>query len=290
MGRHDEVDMDELLESSIKWRQNGDQFFVQIDAPTTKSLPPGAYELGMSMAGPYAAHVDLKQEELIPFKTGPCQEIVAEVEKFWDLHSRYTRLGLPYRRGILMYGPPGTGKSGIVRLVAQNLIKKNGMVMIVKRADTFINFLPLLNKLEPDRNLVIVLEDIERLVARQEQEFLQLLDGIASDRPGMLFLATTNHLEQLEPRVYRPSRFDLLVEVGMPNKKTREVYVRRLCDKFKAKYNPKFVTLTEGLSFAALKEIIVSCLVLDKKVEDMVKRMRGYSRMAEDLFDEEDDD
>lgn len=285
---HSEVDIDELLASSIKWRQNGEQFFVQVNAPSVKMLPPGAYELGLSMAGPYAEYIDLKQEELIPFKTGPCKEIVDEVGRFWDLKSRYERLGLPYRRGILMYGPPGTGKSGIVRLVAQNLISKNGIVMIIKDADAFTDFLPLLNKLEPDRNLVIVLEDIERLVMRQEQEFLQLLDGIASDRPGMLFLATTNHLEQLEPRIYRPSRFDLLVEVGMPNKKTREVYVRRLCDKFKSPYNSKFVTLTDGLSFAALKEIIVSCLVLDKKVEKMVERMRGYTRLAQDLFDEED--
>lgn len=285
-----EVDIDELLESPLKWRQNGDVFSVQMDATAIARLPAGAYEAHMGFTGPYMSAVDLKQEELIPFKSGPCQQIVEEVGKFWDLEKRYAKLGLPYRRGILMYGPPGTGKSGIVRLVGQNLIKQNGMVVLVKRADVFTSFLPFLNKLEPNRKLVIVLEDLERLISRQEQEFLQLLDGIASDRPGMLFLATTNHLEQLEPRVYRPSRFDLLIEVGMPNKATRETYVRRLCEKFQTKYNSKFVTLTDGLSFAALKEIIISCLVLDKKIEDMVKRMRNYRQLAEDMQDEDDDD
>lgn len=289
MGRDQEVDIDELLESRLKWRQNGEVFSVQMDAPAIAHLPAGAYEAHMGFTGPYMCAVDLKQEELIPFKSGPCQQIVEEVGKFWGLEKRYEKLGLPYRRGILMYGPPGTGKSGIVRLVGQNLIKQNGMVVLVKRADTFTSFLPFLNKLEPNRKLVVVLEDLERLISRQEQEFLQLLDGIANDRPGMLFLATTNHLEQLEPRIYRPSRFDLLIEVGMPDKATRETYVRRLCEKFNTKYNSKFVTLTSGLSFAALKEILISCLVLDKKVEDMVKRMRNYSQIAEDMQDDDDD-
>ena len=125
-------------------------------------------------------------------------------------------------------------------------------------------------------------------MARQEQEFLQILDGIANDRPGLLFLATTNHLDELEPRVYRPSRFDLLIEVGMPDKKTREVYVRRLCEKFNTKYNSKFVTLTDGLSFAALKEIIISCLVLDKKIEEMVKRMKSYRAIVNEMYGDND--
>jgi len=288
--RDREVDIEELLASPLKWRRNGDTFNIHMDATSIARLPAGAYEAQMGFTGPYMDMVDLKQEELIPFKTGPCKQIVEEVNKFWGLEKRYNKLGLPYRRGILMYGPPGTGKSGIVRLVGQDLIKQNGMVVLVKRADTFTSFLPFLNKMEPNRKIVVVLEDLERLIARQEQEFLQLLDGIASDRPGMLFLATTNHLEQLEPRVYRPSRFDLLIEVGMPNKATRETYVRRLCEKFQTKYNSKFVTLTEGLSFAALKEILISCLVLDKKIEDMVKRMRSYRQIAEDMQDDEDDD
>jgi SpoVK/Ycf46/Vps4 family AAA+-type ATPase len=288
MGRN-EVDMDELLEQPLKWRQSGDIFGVHMDSPTIKLLPAGAYEPNLSITGPYVSKIDLKQEELIPFKNGPCSEITEEVEKFWSRKDRYDQIGLPYRRGILMYGPPGTGKSGIIRLVSQNIIERDGLVMIVKDASMFIDFLPVLNKLEPTRNLVVVLEDVEKLVNRNEHSFLQLLDGIAADRPGMLFLATTNHLERLEPRVYRPSRFDLLVEIGMPTAKVREVYVRRLCDKYRVKYDPKLVRLTGGLSFAALKEILVSCLVLDKKVEDMVTRMRSYNRMAEDLYDEDDD-
>jgi SpoVK/Ycf46/Vps4 family AAA+-type ATPase len=283
-----ETDMEQLLESPVKWARKGEDFVVRMDASIVSHLPPGAYEPHMGMNGPYMSLVDLKQEELIPFKTGPCSQIVEEVGKFWNLEKRYAKLGLPYRRGILMYGPPGTGKSGIVRLVAQNLIKDRGMVLLVTDADLLITFLPLLNKLEPNRKTVIVLEDIEQLMARQEQEFLQILDGIANDRPGLLFLATTNHLDELEPRVYRPSRFDLLIEVGMPDKKTREVYVRRLCEKFNTKYNSKFVTLTDGLSFAALKEIIISCLVLDKKIEEMVKRMKSYRAIVNEMYGDND--
>lgn len=289
MPRYNEEDFENLAGTSLKWQLNGDLFAIQSDSAEVRTLPAGAYSPGMAMSGPYMEPVDLKQEELIPFTTGPCNEIVDEVNKFWNTRNKYDQIGVPYRRGILMYGPPGTGKSGIVRLVAQKLINDhNGLVMIVKDASLFSHFIPLLNKLEPNRRLVIVLEDVEKLMHRQEQDFLQLLDGISNDRPGMLFIATTNYLAQLEPRVYRPSRFDLLVEVGMPDRKTRETYVKRLCQKFGVPYNRQFVDKTNGLSFAALKEIIVSCLVLDKSVNEMVKRMRGYDALAEDMENEED--
>lgn len=289
MARYKEEEFETLADSNLKWQSTGELFSIQPNALDVGSLPAGAYNPGMAMSGPYMEPVDLKQEELIPFTTGPCNEIVAEVNKFWNSREKYDQIGVPYRRGILMYGPPGTGKSGIVRLVAQKLITDhNGLVMIVKDASLFSHFIPLLNKLEPNRRLVIVLEDVEKLMHRQEQDFLQLLDGISNDRPGMLFVATTNYLEQLEPRVYRPSRFDLLVEVGMPDRKTRETYVRRLCQKYGAPYNRQFVDKTNGLSFAALKEIIVSCLVLDKSVTEMVKRMRGYDTLAEDMQNEVD--
>jgi len=280
-----EQEIENLLKQPVKWHRSGEVFHVQMDAAVTNALPPGAYTPEIGMTGPYVKIMDLKQEELIPFKQGPCQEVIDEVGKFWNLKNRYEKLGLPYRRGILMYGPPGTGKTGIVRLVAQNLIKNDGIVMIVNDPELFITFIPLLNKLEPNRNMVIVLEDIEKLIDRREQEFLQLLDGIGNDRPGMLFLATTNYLNVIEPRVYRPSRFDLLIEVGMPTKKTREIYVRRLCDKFKTPFNKRLVELSDGLSFAHLKEMLISHLVLDKDVKQIAARMRAYAKVADNYDD-----
>lgn len=249
-------------------------------------LPAGAYTLEIGMTGPYATPVALKDEELIEFEDGPCQEIMREIHQFWDIKDRYEKLGIPYRRGILMHGVPGTGKSGLVRMVCDHVIAADGLVILVKRAAKFTKWLPTLNHTEPDRHVVVVLEDMDEIYAYDEQECLQMLDGIGNDRSGLLFLATTNFLSEIPARIYRPSRFDLLIEVGVPSASVREQYVRNLCERFESEYRSDIVELSEGLSFAHLKEILVSCLLYGRPVDKMVERMKMHAEQD----DEEEED
>lgn len=248
-------------------------------------LPAGAYQLDVGMAGPFASSVALKDEDLIEFEDGPCQEIMREIQRFWDIKDLYAKLGVPYRRGILMHGVPGTGKSGLVRMICDQVIANNGLVILVKRAAKFTEWLPTLNHTEPDRHVVVVLEDMDEIYEYDEQECLQMLDGIGNDRSGILFLATTNFLSEIPARIYRPSRFDLLIEVGPPDQNVRAQYVRSLCERFETPYRDDIVEKSEGLSFAHLKEILISCLLYDRPVDQMVERMKAHAEQ-----DEEEDD
>jgi len=289
------MDFEEQLEkmqaaNELKWSFLPQQKKFNLVPPhqdLLDNLPPGAYEFGMSMFGPFADIVDLKQEELISFDEGPGKLVMEEVDRFWDLKERYAKLGVPYRRGIMMHGPPGTGKSGVVRLVCNDVIEKGGLVAIVKHAETFSNFIPLLNRSDPNKRLVVVLEDVDNLVNYDEHEFLQLLDGLADDRPQMLFLATTNFIQHIPARIYRPSRFDLLVEVGLPCAMVRHGYVEQLCQRFGAEFNQQFVDLSEGLSFAHLKELIVSHLLFERSVEEIVERLKKHGDLGTDDEDDE---
>ena len=249
-------------------------------------LPAGAYTLGVGMGGPFASPVQLKDEELIAFENGPSQEIMSEIHQFWGLQARYAKLGVPYRRGVLMHGVPGTGKSGLVRMICDRVVENDGLVILVKRARDFTGWLPTLNNTEPNRHVVVVLEDLDEIYEYDEQECLQMLDGIGNDRPGLLFLATTNFLSEIPSRIYRPSRFDLLIEVGAPNAGVREQYVRSLCERFEVDYRDDIVEASEGLSFAHLKEILVSCLLYERSVAQMVERMKTHAAEAEDDDDE----
>jgi len=251
------------------------------------ALPAGAYELGMGMGGAIANRVKLKDEELISFENGPCKEILEEIYKFWSIQDKYEKIGVPYRRGILMYGVPGTGKSGIVRMVCDRVIAKDGLVVLVKRPHMFTEWLPILDKLEPNRRLVAVLEDVDDLYDSDEHEFLQMLDGIGNHRDGMVFLATTNFLKSIPERIYRPSRFDLLIEVGAPEEAVRQEYIAGLCDRFNVPYRKDIVDASEGLSFAHMKEILISCLLYERDVDHMVQRMREHGNIQDEK--EEDD-
>jgi SpoVK/Ycf46/Vps4 family AAA+-type ATPase len=238
------------------------------------------------MAGPFASRVELKNEELIAFEDGPSQDIMEEIHQFWKVKARYEKLGVPYRRGVLMHGIPGTGKSGVVRMVCDQVIEKDGLVILVKRARDFTGWLPILNQVEPNRHVVVVLEDLDEIYEYDEQECLQMLDGIGNDRPGLLFLATTNFLSEIPSRIYRPSRFDLLIEVGAPSASVREQYVRALCKRFEVEHRSDIVEASEGLSFAHLKEILVSCLLYERPVEEMVERMKNHAAQEEEEDDE----
>jgi len=274
--------------TSMKWNRDEEGMFTPTrpQAELLEKLPAGAYEFGFSMFGPYAKLMNLKDEELIPFKGGAVPVLMQEIERFWSLEDRYVKLGVPYRRGILMHGVPGTGKSGIVRLVCDKIIENDGLVAYCQNAGTFVQWLPILNKMDPKRKMVIVFEDIDNLVDYDEHGFLQLLDGISNDRPGMLFIATTNFLNNIPERIYRPSRFDLLIEVGAPDAGVRREYVQRLCNKYEIEMREDIVEKSEGLAFAHLKEILVSCLLFDRTVDEMVERMSLHGSM---LNDEDDD-
>jgi len=245
-------------------------------------LPAGAYTLHMGMAGPFVKVVDLKDEELIIFEEGPATSIIDEIKHFWSIRDRYERLGVPYRRGILMYGIPGTGKSGLVRIICNAVIEQDGLVILIKTAGNFTEWLPTLNQVEPDRRVVVVLEDFDDIYDCDEHECLQMLDGIGNDRPGLLFLATTNFLEHIPQRIYRPSRFDLLIEVGSPGAGVRRQYVESLCERFGVEFRADIVEASEGLSFAHLKEVLVSCLLYERPVEEVVKRMKEHIKLGED--------
>jgi AAA+ superfamily predicted ATPase len=279
-----------MTTNKASWNHDVEKGYFAVlpaNANPVGTLPAGAYELGISMSGPYAQKIDLKDEELISFEDGPTQTILNEIRTFWSIEDRYKRLGVPYRRGILMHGEPGTGKSGIVRMVADAIIEGDGLVILVKNPSIFTNWLPELNRLEPNRKIVVILEDVDGLVEYDEHEFLQMLDGIGNDRPGMLFLATTNFLEEVPNRIYRPSRFDLLISVDAPSVAVRAEYVASLCKRFGVDAREDIIEASEGLSFAHLKEVLISCLLYEKDAHSVVQRMREHG--ADDSEDEEDD-
>lgn len=56
--------------------------------------------------------------------------------------------------------------------------------------------------------------------------FLALMDEIAR-APGVLVVATCNHIELIDPAVLRPGRFDLRVEVPLPDAATLAGVLRR---------------------------------------------------------------
>lgn len=100
--------------------------------------------------------------------------------------------------------------------------------------------------------------------------FLNEVDGLQSNT-GILMIGSTNHLDRLDPAIAkRPSRFDRKYHFRVPNEHERTLYCqywhRKLASNQKLDFPedlcPILAKLTPGFSFAYLKELFVSSLLV----------------------------
>ena len=185
-----------------------------------------------------------------------------------------------------MYGEPGCGKSGIIQLISQQLIEKDGIVLNVKDeedVDRFTSFIATFRKVEPNRPLVVLLEDIDSLAGEnrfQTARLLNILDGV-KQIDGVVYIATTNDPEKLQERITnRPSRFDRRYQVELPNEEIRRAYINHKLneDDLKNVNIEEWIKKTEGMSLSHLKEVVISVIVMGRSFEETMNNLEGLKK------------
>jgi hypothetical protein len=160
-------------------------------------------------------------------------------------------LGLPYKLGIMLYGLPGTGKSSTIQAIVTYFqkpayyINLNG---ITKNSELKMMFDHVTK--ECLNGGIIVMEDIDamtkivhsRQTATRElsvgdimgekdsdltlEYLLNLLQGSLTV-DGTIFVATTNHIDVLDPAFIRDGRFDVKIELKKADYfQLQEMYVK----------------------------------------------------------------
>jgi ATP-dependent 26S proteasome regulatory subunit len=96
---------------------------------------------------------------------------------------------------------------------------------------------------------------------------LNELDGF-QENTGVVVIATTNYPEKLDPAILsRPSRFDRKYQFDLPAALQRQAYLnkwRATLDgnlQLSEQVLESVIEITEGFSFAYLKELIVSTMI-----------------------------
>ena len=238
-------------------------------------LPPGYYTPGYEMTPTLVPHT-VKTDELFKPPGSSCKLVLDEMNEFWANEDRYREHGLLWKRGILLFGPPGSGKTCVVELVCDKLIEDGGVAIVGNRGMSDLQeALEMIRQAEPERRIVVVLEDLDRLADRHESDLLSVLDG-EKQIDNVVFLATTNYLDKLpDTIVKRPSRFDLVHEVPMPGVRTRRWYLqKKLGRKVKKTELEKVAKKSDGFSFAHLKEVCVRILVFNRSADKALASVR----------------
>lgn len=184
--------------------------------------------------------------------------IVNYIESFKKAELLFERMEVTYKLGILLYGPPGTGKTSIAKTIAKAFAIS---IYIVNMAYFSPEVAQSIKNVAANRNCltVFLLEDIDYIFGKRENDctpeekangnaLLQLLDG-ADSQSKTIFIATTNHIEALDPAIIRDGRFDL--KIHMDNFSTTlaekmvksigissEEAIHEIIDHSKEKHNP----------------------------------------------------
>jgi SpoVK/Ycf46/Vps4 family AAA+-type ATPase len=197
------------------------------------------------------------------------EELQTDLPRFFAARETYERYGVPWKRGVLLIGPPGNGKTHAVKAMVNKL---NAPCLYVKSLESrdgeHASIRKVFVRARHNQPCLVVLEDIDSLITDKNRSiFLNELDGFASNT-GVVVIATTNHPERLDPSILdRPSRFDRKFYFEPPGTEERLRYARRWNDALQAemrldeKVLAEVVALTEGFSFAYMKELFISAMM-----------------------------
>src|SRR6266700_332888 len=165
-----------------------------------------------------------------------------EIVEFLRDPKRFEKLGAHVPKGILLYGPPGTGKT----LLAKAAANESGAKFYSQSASAFVEMFAglgaarirkLFEEARKNAPSIIFIDELDAVGAartghgfnrEQDQTLNQLLvelDGFASGAQ-VVVMGASNRLQDLDPALLRPGRFDRQILVTTPALAGRGVILR----------------------------------------------------------------
>src|ERR1700758_5072180 len=165
-----------------------------------------------------------------------------EVVDFLRHPKRFERLGAKVPKGLLLYGPPGTGKTLLAKAVAH----ESGANFYSASASSFVEMFAglgasrirkLFNEARKHAPAIVFIDELDAVGAQrtghgfnreQDQTLNQLLvelDGFEGAEQ-VVVMGASNRIQDLDPALLRPGRFDRQMLVPPPDLSGREAILK----------------------------------------------------------------
>src|SRR5919197_3998039 len=192
------------------------------------------------------AEVDTKSRSAVTWAdVAGVDEVRAELQEVVDFlrhPKQFERLGARVPKGILLYGPPGTGKT----LLAKACAKESGAAFYSQSASAFVEMFAglgasrirrLFKEARKHAPSIVFIDELDAVGAartghgfnrEQDQTLNQLLvelDGF-NKADQVVVMGASNRLQDLDPALLRPGRFDRQMLVAPPDLAGREEILR----------------------------------------------------------------
>jgi ATP-dependent Zn protease len=190
---------------------------------------------------------------------------------------KYKKMGVSMTHGILLTGDPGVGKTYLAQAIAGEVdcpfFEFSGPYFVQGHLGASIAAITGAFKTARDtakkenkKLAIIFIDEFDALGNRTSEvsqyytnminAFLTEMDGFAKDQISVIVIAATNFPENIDPAFKRPGRFDYIIHIPYPDKKSRIKLLELAAKNKPMNPNMSFDNLaeaTEGLSHADIK-------------------------------------
>ncbi len=185
----------------------------------------------------------------------------------------FVKAGIKPSKGVLLYGLPGTGKTLLAKAVATeanaNFISVKGPELISKWVGESEKHVREIFKKAQQVSPAIIFFDEFDSISKQRgsslgdstekvvNQLLTELDGI-EELEKVIVIAATNRKDLIDPALLRPGRIDSMVELKIPDEKTREAIFKVHTKNMPLDKNinlKDYIKKTEGFTGADIQSI-----------------------------------